>query len=159
MADGLSAAVYARIAARNERLLAQLAERRQRDVDVKQLETLWHQLKFVVLEGDPSAYFQIREGFNQFRAGERTEDDLQAFVFERFEHALRSTMHEKNVINVLTHVWGFLGKRVGEAARAQVLPLIAQLSDGDLSVAEELYDRFGALYRTLGRENLLDPVL
>ncbi|MBL0385802.1 DUF1722 domain-containing protein [Tumebacillus sp. ITR2] len=127
---------------------------------VTRLEELWYTCKFVVLEGDPASYFRIRELFNRYRKHEMEFAELKDGVFHAFFTALTCEIEETNLVNLLTHIWGFLKKHVdGEGDRAQALDLIGTLSAGDLSVVPTLYEHLDSLHFKYGKTNLLNPKL
>lgn len=147
------------IQARRERLLLELEVLEREITDGQQLETLWHKMKFVVLEGDPSGYFRIRTLLNNHRAGVISFAIVKQNVFRIYIDAMRSELLPSNMVNLLTHIWGYLKKQIGEEDRAVPLALLGRLSDGDMSVVKPLYDLFSDLHLKIGKENLLDPSL
>lgn len=160
MTTELGEHVHTMIEQRRQRLLGELDSVEAAANSVTELEVLWHQLKFVILEGDPAAYFQIRALFNEYRQAKMMVEDLKQHVFALFRQAMRSPLQESNIINLLTHIWGYLKKHVREEAdRQHALALIRQLSDGDLSVAGEIYDTFSRLHHKYGKADLTNPQL
>jgi len=160
MKTGLGSDVHGMIASRNQRLLGELDVVEAQAGTVTELEVLWHQLKFVVLEGDPAAYFRIRALFNEYRQGKVAWEDLKQHVFALFRSSLVAPLQESNIINLLTHIWGYLKKHVREEEdRQQALTLIRRLSDGDLSVAGEIYQAFSELHHKYGKADLTNPQL
>lgn len=160
MKTELGSEVHEMIRLRNERLLGELDVVEAQIGAVTDLEVLWHQLKFVILEGDPAAYFQIRALFNEYRQAKMMWQDLRQQVFALFRSALVAPLQESNIINLLTHIWGYLKKHVREEEdRQQALTLIRRLSDGDLSVAGEIYRAFSNLHRKYGKADLTNPEL
>ncbi|TCP58119.1 uncharacterized protein DUF1722 [Tumebacillus sp. BK434] len=144
---------------RRERLLLELQVLELAVTDGQQLETLWHKMKFVVLEGDPSGYFRIRTLLNSHRAGAISFAIAKQNVFRIYVDAMRSELLPSNMVNLLTHIWGYLKKHVDEADRAVPIAMLARLSAGDHSVVKPLYDLFAELHLKIGKENLLDPSL
>ncbi|ARU60128.1 hypothetical protein CBW65_02930 [Tumebacillus avium] len=144
---------------RRERLLLELKVLERVVTEGQQLETLWHKMKFVVLEGDPSGYFRIRTLLNNHRAGVISFAIAKQNVFGIYFDAMRSELLPSNMVNLLTHIWGYLKKHVGEADRDVPIAMLARLSDGDMSVVKPLYDLFSELHVKIGKDNLLDPTL
>ncbi|KEO81813.1 DUF1722 domain-containing protein [Tumebacillus flagellatus] len=146
--------------ARRARVLGELRAREAETIALTELERLWYTCKFVVLEGDPASYFRIRELFNSHRKGQLTFEEVKAGVFQCFTHALTCPVQEPNLLNLLTHIWGFLRKHVhGEDDRAQVLRAIDALNGGDYTVVPDLYVLLDSLHFKYGKPNLLNPVL
>ena len=148
------------VRARNERLAADLRALEGGTETVRQLEDLWHALKFVVLEGDPAAYFKIREAFNRYRQGALEWEALKGQVFGWFYGALTAELQESNLVNVLTHIWGYLRRRLPEGEpRQRALAMIARVSDGQLEQAPETYAYFAELHEWIGKPYLMEPDL
>jgi len=147
------------IGRRNQRLTAELQLMEEKVREVTALEEIWHRLKFVVLEGNPSGYFRIRTMFNNHRLGAVSYPMLKQNVFRIFYDSLAGEVSGDNMINLLTHIWGYLKKHVAESERDEALALIGELSKGNLDVAKPLFDLFGELHARHGKRNLMDPPL
>lgn len=155
----VDAEVYEMIDRRNQRLTAELQRMEEKVREVKALEEIWHRLKFVVLESNPSGYFRIRSMFNNHRLGAVSYPMLKQNVFRIFYDSLAGEVSDDNMINLLTHIWGYLKKHVVESERDEALDLIGELSKGNLDVTKRLFDLFADLHARHGKRNLMDPLL
>ena len=155
----VSVDVYEMIERRNQRLQQELQRMESNVREAQELEEIWHRMKFVVLEGNPRGYFRIRALFNNHRQEVISYSSLKQHVFRILYDSLASAVSDDNLINLLTHIWGYLKKHVDDAEREQALRLIEELSKGNLDVTKPLFDLFAELHRRHGKRNLMDPPL
>jgi len=155
--QGLQSPLLTQDFVKRVRLLADLKVRAEEELSLPQLERLWHKMKVVVLEGQPSAYQRIQALLNACRAGQVSLPDARAAMFPLLREALTQKVTESNRIQVLTRTWGHLKKYANEEERSVSVYLLDKLREGQRSTANKLYGFYGALYEKYEQENLLSP--